>query len=150
MEIPAEFASQLLPTDYVMPKIEIGNYFLEWDAGSGGLAPKEIPRLKHFIAEIAPYLTPVLFETIVGYNRLVRKSAKDRTSKITKSISPRILVSHKIGEVTYRLEMDADGRTIIRRVERLSASDTRRRAVDMHMEWKLGELHFNRQGSDGN
>lgn len=129
-----------------MPRIIVGNHYLEWDARSGGLPQDEIPQFKHFVSQTVPYLTPVLFETIKGCDRLFERSGKAKSHNITDALSPRIMVSRKFDNVTYRLEMDKDGKTVLSRTEQLSAPGPSRLSAEMCVEWKLGELLFDRQG----
>jgi hypothetical protein len=53
----------LIPKNYEKPKIEIGNYYLEWNNDSYGIYQKEISELKAFLKRVI---------SLVGSNLFVR------------------------------------------------------------------------------
>jgi hypothetical protein len=49
----------IISNGYVKPRIEIGNYYLEWNDKSYGIYQKEMSELKGFLKNVIPY-----FDTI--------------------------------------------------------------------------------------
>lgn len=141
------------------PRIEIGNYYLEWDDKSYGIYQKEISELKVFLKNVIPNFDAIyqLLQSL-GRPRSKEKCGLDRR------LFPDIHVSHKNQErlIKYHLYMIFDGSTFIDRTEKLEVvneGEVSSRKVNVRsrnyldsglsLEWKLGQLLFNRQGIIG-
>ena len=158
MKFTQEIVSQyILANGYEKPKIEIGNYYLQWNEKCYGIYPKEIGELKEFVTNVIPYFE-VIYKLI---NSLERPRSKERFF-LYKRLSPDIHFSHRNKEhlVSYDLHMMADGATFIDRTEKIeiitkdySTFSTRVNVPKGHfdkfelfLKSKLGQLLFNRQG----
>jgi hypothetical protein len=136
----------VIPKDYVKPDITVGNYYLKWEDASYGIPQKEIPELKRFITEIAPYLTSILHEAANEIHRIAEEKIGSKEShRLDEVFSPEILVRRRRDQFTYALQMKRDGTTIISRTERIIISQKGKVRAMPSMQWNLGELLFNRQ-----
>ncbi len=145
MELPPKVVNHLLPTGNLKPRIVFGNYYLVWDPTSHGLNAKEIPQFKRFITQVIPYVTTVLFEAIACCERLAERTKTVRSHNFKETLSPRITVSRRFDNITYLLEMETDGRTILSRTERINTPGLAPIGPDFSVRWNLGELQFNRR-----
>jgi hypothetical protein len=144
MNVPAAVANEyLVPRDHVKPDIKVGNYYLQWYSSSYGIPQKEVARLKKFIADIAPYLTTVLYESASAIQRCVRDKTNAKAARLFEdAFAPRVLVTRRMEEIVYTLQMTDDGMTTIGRKEIIISE---RRKTGLALAWELGELLFNRQ-----
>lgn len=141
------------------PRIEIGNYYLEWDDKSYGIYQKEISELKGFLKNVIPNFDAIyqLLQSLGG------PRSKEKYGLDTR-LFPDIHVSHKNQErlIEYHLYMIFDGSTFIDRTEKLEVvneGEVSSRKVNVRprnyldsglsLEWKLGQLLFNRRGIIG-
>ena len=138
-----------MPHDYEKPRIEIGNYYLQWDDKSSGISQKEISELKGFLKDTIPHFD-VIYELI---NSLETSRGKDKR-RAHKELSPHIHLSqsNKDRIVRYDLYMGSDGSTFIYRTERFEIINKDESGYapyvksELFLKWSLGELLFNRQG----
>ena len=144
MNIPAAVANEyLVPRDYVKPDIKVGNYYLRWYSSSYGIPQKEVARLKRFIADIAPYLTTVLYESAGAIQRSVREKTSAKAARLFEdAFSPRVLTTRRMDDIVYTLQMTDDGTTTIGRMETITSEQSK---TGLALGWELGELLFNRQ-----
>lgn len=150
-------AKYILANGYEKPRIEIGNYYLEWNDKSYGIYQKEISELKGFLKNIIPY-----FEAIYQLlNSLERPRGREKY-RLDKQLSPDIHFSHSNQGrlISYHLYMISDGSTFIDRTEKLEVmnegeSESSKKVnvrprnyadSGLSLKWKLGQLLFNRQG----
>jgi len=144
--------------DYCKPHIAIGNYYLDWDDSSQGIPHVEESRLKSFLKDIVPYLTPVIHEAASEMQRIIEnKLERARARYIQDAYSPEVLLTRRMGgrdKVVYVLHMKRDGTTLISRSEVLLVSGTsqygsdetiKERKAEIRLTWPLGELLFYRQ-----
>jgi len=69
LEIPEPVVKEhLIPKNYEKPKIEIGNYYLEWNDDSYGIYQKEISELKAFLKNTISYFG-IIFEVLSDLQR---------------------------------------------------------------------------------
>ena len=156
MEIPEPVVKEhLIPKNYEKPKIEIGNYYLEWNDDSYGIYQKEISGLKAFLKNTISYFR-IIFEVLSDLQR--SKNVGKR--QLQKEFNPFILILHhnKDHIISYDLYMALDGTTFIDRLERIEIQRNEELLKDgtnfnshftklsLHLKWNLGELLFNRQG----
>jgi hypothetical protein len=157
LKITEDIVGQYITSNgYVKPRIEIGNYYLEWNDKSYGIYQNEISELKGFLKKVIPYFD-VIYQLL--YN-LERPRGKEKYG-LDKRLFPDIHVSHSNQGrlIRYRLYMKSDGSTFIDRTEKLevvnegeeSSKKVNVRPMDhvdsgLSIEWKLGQLLFNRQG----
>lgn len=158
MRVSQEIISQyIIDNGYEKPKIEIKNYYLQWNEKCFGISPKEIVELKEFITNVIPYFDAV-YKLI---NSLERPKSKKRFV-FNNKLSPDIHFSHrnKAGVVSYDLYMKSDGATFIDRTEKIEIinQDNSKFSTQINMpkanfgkpelflKSKLGQLLFNRQG----
>ncbi len=144
MNVPAAVANEyLVPRDYVKPDIKVGNYYLRWYSSSYGIPQNEVAKLKRFIADIAPYLTTVLYESASTIQRSVREKTSAKAARLFEdSFSPRVLTSRRMDDIVHTLQMTDDGTTTIGRKETITSE---RSKTGLALDWELGELLFNRQ-----
>ena len=160
MKITEDIVGQYITSNgYVKPRIEIGNYYLEWNDKSYGIYQKEISELKGFLKNVIPNFDAIyqLLQSL-GRPRSKEKYGLDRR------LFPDIHVSHKNQErlIMYHLYMIFDGSTFIDRTEKLEVVNEGgesskkvnvrpKNHVDsgLSLEWKLGQLLFNKQGIIG-
>ena len=149
-----------MPHDYEKPRIEIGNYYLQWDDKSSGISQKEISELKGFLKDTIPHFD-VIYELI---NSLETSRGKDKR-RAHKELSPHIHFSRSNKDLmlSYDLYMASDGSTFIYRTERFeiinkdeselskstNVQQIRYNNSEFYLKWNLGELLFNRQGIVG-
>ena len=141
------------------PRIEIGNYYLEWDDKSYGIYQKEISELKGFLKKVIPFFD-VIYQLLYS---LERPRGKKKYG-LDKQLFPDIHVSHNNQGhlIRYDLYMISDGSTFIDRTEKLEVvneGEVSSRKVNVRLrnyldsglslEWNLGQLLFNRQGIIG-
>jgi hypothetical protein len=159
MHIPETIAKDyLIPKDFEKPVIEIGNYYLKWDATSYGVQLKEIPRIKESIRNAIP-LFDSCYELLARLER--SKGNHKEKHRFRKLLSPQIHLALREKEhtISYELYMYSDGSTFIHRVERIlvikiddnNPTNEVRPEKDhtesiLFLKWMLGELLFNRQG----
>jgi hypothetical protein len=143
----------LIPKNYEKPKIEIGNYYLEWNNDSYGIYQKEISELKAFLKNAISYFG-IIFELLSVLQK--RKHVEKRQLHI--ELNPLMLILHhnKDHIICYDLRMASDGSTFIDRLERI---DIQRNELlndstninsffkksQFYLKWNLGELLFNRK-----
>ena len=144
MNIPANIAYEyLVPKDYIKPDIKVGNYFLEWDSLSYGIAPNEVAELKRFVTDLAPYLSTTIYEAASGIQRNIReKIGAKEVRHFEEEFSPRLRITRKIDNLVYALHMTDDGTAIISRNETITSEGTK---AKLTLGWSLGELLFNRR-----
>jgi len=157
LKITEDIVGQYITSNgYVKPRIEIGNYYLEWNDKSYGIYQKEMSELKGFLKNIIPY-----FDAIYQMLHSLERPRGKKKYGLDKRLFPDIHLSHNNQGrlIRYRLYMKSDGSTFIVRTEKLEVVDEReesstevnvrpRNHVDsgLSIEWKLGQLLFNRQG----
>lgn len=152
MKITEDIVGQYITSNgYVKPRIEIGNYYLEWNDKSYGIYQNEISELKGFLKKVIPYFD-VIYQLL--YN-LERPRGKEKYG-LDKRLFPDIHLSHNNQGclIRYRLYMKSDGSTFIDRTERFEIINkdesgyAQRPYVksELFLKWSLGELLFNRQG----
>ena len=147
MEIPEPVAKEhLIPMNYEKPKIEIGNYYLEWNVDSFGIYQKEISELKTFLKNAISYFG-IIFELLSD----LQTSKHMVKRQLHKEFNPFILILHhnKDRTISYDLYMASDGTTLIDRLERIVIQDgtninSHFTKSPFHLKWNLGELLFNR------
>lgn len=160
MKITKDIVAQyIISNRYEKPRIEIGNYYLEWNDKSYGIYQKEISELKGFLKNVIPYFDAI-YQLLHG---LEIPRAKEKYG-LDKQLFPDIHVSHNNQGhlIRYRLYMKSDGSTFIDRAEKLEVVNEGEESskkvnvrpryhVDsgLSLEWKLGQLLFNRQGVIG-
>jgi hypothetical protein len=155
LEIPKSIVKEhLIPKNYEKPKIEIGNYYLEWNADSYGIYQKEISELKGFLKNGISHFG-IIFELLND----LHKSKHVGKRQLDKEFNPFILIIHhnKDHTISYNLYMASDGTTFIDRLESIEIQRNEELLKDgtsinrhykksrFHLEWNLGELLFNRQ-----
>ena len=60
MKIREDIVAQyIISNGYVKPRLEIGNYYLEWSDKSYGIYQKEISELKGFLKNVIPYFDAI-------------------------------------------------------------------------------------------
>jgi len=146
----------IISNEYVKPRIEIGHYYLEWNDKSYGIYQKEMSELKGFLKNIIPY-----FDAIYQMLHSLERPRGKKKYGLDKRLFPDIHVSHNNQGhlISYDLYMISDGSTFINRTEKLevvnegeeSSKKVNVRPTDqvdsgLSIEWKLGQLLFNRQG----
>ncbi|HKZ61147.1 MAG TPA: hypothetical protein VJZ68_01850 [Nitrososphaera sp.] len=143
MNVPAIVANEyLVPKDYVKPDIKVGNYFLNWDSSSYGIAQKEVAELKRFVTDLAAYLSTALYEAAIGIQRNIKaKTGAREARRFEEAFSPRLLITRKLDNLVYTLQMRDDGTTIISRNETITSDGNK---IGLTLGWDLGELLFNR------
>ena len=157
MKITEDIVGQYITSnEYVKPRIEIGNYYLEWNDKSYGIYQKEMSELKGFLKNIIPY-----FDAIYQMLHSLERPRGKKKYGLDKRLFPDIHVSHNNQGhlISYDLYMISDGSTFINRTEKLevvnegeeSSKKVNVRPMDhvdsgLSIEWKLGQLLFNRQG----
>jgi hypothetical protein len=156
LQIPEPIVIEhLIPKNYEKPKIEIGNYYLEWNDDSYGIHQKEISELKAFLKNAVSYFG-IIFEVLSDLQR----SKNIGKRQLRKEFNPFILILHhnKDHIISYDLYMALDGTTFIDRLERIEIQRNGELLKDginfnshftkppFHLKWNLGELLFNRGG----
>jgi hypothetical protein len=146
----------IISNEYVKPRIEIGHYYLEWNDKSYGIYQKEMSELKGFLKNIIPY-----FDAIYQMLHSLERPRGKKKYGLDKRLFPDIHVSYNNQGhlISYDLYMISDGSTFINRTEKLevvnegeeSSKKVNVRPMDqvdsgLSIEWKLGQLLFNRQG----
>jgi hypothetical protein len=152
-------AQYIISNGYEKPRIEIGNYYLEWNDKSYGIYQKEISDLKGFLKNVIPYFDAI-YQLL---HSLERPRCKEKYG-LDKQLIPDIHLSHNNQGhlIRYHLYMKSDGSTFIDRTEKLEVVNEGeesskkvnvrpRNHVDsgLSLEWILGQLLFNRQGIIG-
>lgn len=155
MEIPESIVKEyLIPENYEKPKIEIGNYYLKWNADSYGIYQKEISELKGFLKNGISHFG-IIFELLND----LHKSKHVEKRQLHKEFNQFILIIHhnKDHAISYNLYMSSDGTTFIDRLESIKIQRNEELLKDgtsinrhntkslFHLEWNLGELLFYRQ-----
>jgi hypothetical protein len=161
LDIPdSTLTEYLIPKDYHRPRIEIRNYYLEWNDESYGISQKEVPELKRFLSNAIPFFD-TSYELL---NNFEKPRYKDKY-RLNKELSPYIYISYANKHshiVRYELHMRPNGSTFIDRIEGIEPTTTAKNDNDpivnkvllqrrhvkpiLHLKWPLGELLFNRQG----
>ena len=160
MKITEDIVGQyIISNEYVKPRIEIGHYYLEWNYKSYGIYQKEMSDLKGFLKNVIPYFDAI-YQLL---HSLERPRGKEKYG-LDKQLFPDIHVSHNNQGhlIRYDLYMISDGSSFIHRTEKLEVvnegeeSSTKVNVrpgnyIDsgLSLEWKLGQLLFNRQGING-
>jgi hypothetical protein len=149
----------VISNDYVKPRIEIGHYYLEWNDKSYGIYQKEMSELKGFLKSVIPY-----FAAIYQMLHSLERPRGKKKYGLDKQLFPDIHVSHNNQGhlIRYDLYMISDGSTFIDRTEKLEVVNEGgesskkvnvrpKNHVDsgLSLEWKLGQLLFNKQGIIG-
>ena len=143
----------LIPKNYEKPKIEIGNYYLEWNNDSYGIYRKEISELKAFLKNAISYFG-IIFELLSDLQK--RKHVEKRRLHI--ELDPLMLILHhdKDHIICYDLYMASAGSTFIDRLEHIDIQrnellkdstniNSHFKKSQFYLKWDLGELIFNRQ-----
>lgn len=158
MEIPEYILKEyLLPKTYEKPKIEIGNYYLNWNDKSLGIHQREISELKTFLKNAITYFA-IIFEVLNNF----RRTKSFQKQQLSREFNPlvRILHHNRRFKISYDLYMASDGSTFIDRLERIEINKvhglTKGNGINesqysksiLHLKWSLGELLFNRQPMD--
>lgn len=157
MKITKDIVAQyIICNGYEKPRIEIGNYYLEWNDKSYGIYQKEISELKGFLKNVIPY-----FDAIYQLLHSLERPRGKEKYRLDKQLSPDIHVSHtnQVRLIRYHLYMISDGSTFIDRTEKLEVVNEGEKSSKkvnvrprnhvnsgLSIEWKLGQLLFNRQG----
>ena len=157
MKIREDIVAQyIISNGYVKPRLEIGNYYLEWNDKSYGIYQKEISELKGFLKNVIPY-----FDAIYQLLHSLERPKRKEKYGLDKQLFPDIHISHyNQGRIiSYHLYMKSDGSTFIHRTEKLELVNEGeesskkvnvrpRNRIDsgLSLDWKLGQLLFNRQG----
>ena len=101
LEIPESIVKEhLIPKNYEKPKIEIDNYYLEWNADSYGIYQKEISELKGFLKNGISHFG-IIFELL---NEL-HKSKHVGKRQLHKEFNPYMLIIHLIKDHTISYKM---------------------------------------------
>jgi len=156
LQIPEHVVREhLIPKNYDKPKIEIGNYYLEWNDDSYGINQKEISELKAFLKNAISYFG-IIFELLSDLQK--RKHVEKRQLHL--ELNPLMLILHhnKDHVICYDLRMASDGSTFIDRLERIDIQRNSEllfkdstninsyfKKSQFYLKWNLGELLFNRQ-----
>ncbi len=157
MKIREDIVAQyIISNGYVKPRLEIGNYYLEWNDKSYGIYQKEISELKGFLKNVIPY-----FDAIYQLLHSLERPRRKEKYGLDKQLFPDIHISHyNQGRIiSYHLYMKSDGSTFIHRTEKLelvnegeesskklNVRPRNRINSGLSLDWKLGRLLFNRQG----
>ena len=160
MKITEDIVDQYIRSnEYVKPRIEIGHYYLEWNDKSYGIYQKEMSELKGFLKSVIPY-----FDAIYQMLHSLERPRGKKKYGLDKQLFPDIHVSHNNQGhlIRYDLYMISDGSTFINRTEKLEVVNEGgepskkvnvrpKNHVDsgLSLEWKLGQLLFNKQGIIG-
>ncbi|HET7242242.1 MAG TPA: hypothetical protein VFI64_02775 [Nitrososphaeraceae archaeon] len=160
MKITEDVVGQyIISNEYVKPRIEIGHYYLEWNDKSYGIYQKEMSELKGFLISVIPY-----FDAIYQMLHSLERPRGKKKYGLDKQLFPDIHVSHNNQGhlIRYDLYMISDGSTFIDRTEKLEVVNEGgesskkvnvrpKNHVDsgLSLEWKLGQLLFNKQGIIG-
>ena len=144
----------ILASEYDKPKIEVGNYYLQWNEKSYGIPQKERAELKEFLNLTIQYLD----EIYRLLNSLERPRVREKY-RLANKLFPSIHIPYpqKDNLVKYDLSMMTDGSTFIDRIEKIEiikevnettkkVSQSKHFHHDLFLKWNLGELLFNRQG----
>jgi len=160
LKITEDIVDQYIKSnEYVKPRIEIGHYYLEWNDKSYGIYQKEMSELKGFLKSVIPY-----FDAIYQMLHSLERPRGKKKYGLDKQLFPDIHVSHNNQGhlIRYDLYMISDGSTFIDRTEKLEVVNEGgesskkvnvrpKNHVDsgLSLEWKLGQLLFNKQGIIG-
>jgi hypothetical protein len=144
----------IMSGEYDKPKIEVGNYYLQWNEKSYGIPQKERAELKEFLNMAIQYLDEIY--------RILNSLERPRVRKkyrLANKLFPSIHIPYlqKDNLVKYDLSMMTDGSTFIDRIEKIEiikeanestkkVSQSKHFHHDLFLKWNLGELLFNRQG----
>ena len=153
MKITKDVITQyILSGEYDKPKIQVGNYYLQWNEKSYGITHKERIELKEFLSMTIPY-----FDEIYRLLNGLEKPRGKEKYRLGKKLIPimHIPYIHKDNLVNYDLSMKSDGSTFIDRLERIEIIKEHESIKkhyhskyfdhDLFVKWNLGELLFNRQ-----
>ena len=155
LDIPEHIVREYLtPKNYEKPKIEIGNYYLNWNHESYGIHQKEVSELKLFLKNAITY-----FEIIFEVLNQLQKSRDLQKRRLAREFNclVRILHQNKGHVISYDLYMAPDGSTFIDRLERIEIHKENELTKDnriinrrysksvLHLKWNIGELLFARQ-----
>jgi hypothetical protein len=157
LRVPQEIISQyIIDNGYEKPKIEINNYYLQWNENCFGISSKEIVELKEFITNVIPS-----FDAVYKLINSVERPKSKKRFVFNNKLSPAIHFSHrnKANLVSYDLYMMSDGATFIDRIEKIEiiskdgtllltevniAKDNFGK-LELYLKSKLGQLLFIRQ-----
>lgn len=155
---------------YQKPRIEVGNYYLKWnEEKTCGIQQNEIWELKGFLKDAIPFLK-TSYEIL---NSLQKSNFKSEKYHRHKELFPCLCLLHRNKDhiVSYELHMATDGSTFLDRLEKIKTiynnvrnddnelltSEEEEAAANgskyikksiIHLKWNLGELLFNRLGTD--
>ncbi|MEJ7640678.1 MAG: hypothetical protein WKF36_00620 [Candidatus Nitrosocosmicus sp.] len=135
MPQPSSFIQDLLfngvlTTPLIKPDISFGNYFLEWHEKSPGLYPNEILKFKTFVKHMIPYLEPMMKMIDIP------RPNKDPFRKVITD-KGKLSISDKYnGHITFILNMDASGSTVLFREEQVLISDESFEKLQVHYDSK--------------
>jgi hypothetical protein len=143
LEIPNHIANEyIIPKDYVKPDIAAGNYYLEWDSSSYGIAQREIAGLRNLINELLPHISSAIYDAAKEIPTIIqKKTATGKAMLIDEMFSPELLLTRRKGRnLAYTIRMKSDGTTILTRTEKILLDNERQICVS----WLLGEILFRR------
>ena len=149
---------------YHKPRVEVGNYYLKWNEEKiCGIQQNETSELKGFLKDAIPFLN-ASYELLKS---LEKSNYKDKKYHRHKELFPCLCLFHRNKDhiVSYELHMTIDGSTFLERIEKIKAmydnelltSEKEEVAAKgnkyikksiIHLKWNLGELLFNRLGTD--
>jgi hypothetical protein len=156
----------LVDNYYSKSPIKVGNYYLKWNEEKiSGIQHNEIPEIRKFLNNAIPFFDACYW---VLHN-LETLKCKNKYRK-DKQLFPGVCLSHKNKhhEISYELHMTSGGTTILDRIEKINfisknidniSSNTMGseavakrehsiKGTTIHLKWNLGEILFNRHGSD--
>jgi len=133
----------LAPKGHDKPHIKVGNYFLKWEVSSNGISRREAAELKRFVSDLVPYLSTSLLAAANGIQKGLNENLGAKEARrFEEAFSPRLLITRKIDDIVYELNMNGDGTTIISRNEIIMSEGNK---TELTLSWNLGELLFDRQ-----
>lgn len=90
LDIPEHIVREYLtPKNYEKPKIEIGNYYLNWNHDSYGMQQKEVTELKLFLKNAITY-----FEIIFAVLNDLQKSRDLQKRRLSREFNPLVRILH--------------------------------------------------------
>lgn len=119
-----------LITPLIKPDISFGNYFLEWHGKSLGLYPNEILKFKTFVKHMIPYLEPMM--NLID----IPRPNKDPFRKVITDKGNLSISDKYNGHITFMLNMDTSGSTVLFREEQVSIGDELLENLQVHYDSK--------------